>query len=285
MERDVMGRLLVVTSCLLVGVACDFLNGVHEDIEAATAALAVGALVVEAVPPDSEVNWDALDLPVDVPVATARVVALDLGRPDDEGLPTVIEGARVTAGDPPVLLAEDAGQGVYRGTDIDYAPGAIWGVDVLAPGFDEVGHVEVVLPGVADLTIPETWRAGEPMTLDVTGQGFRFLWVFAHDVLRDEVLFNNLPPDLADLPGLRFREDATTLRVPADGFPEDSYVALGVTGLVFGEPGATYAANGLVSTAIAGRSLLALVRVGNPPPLTVPEETDLPVDDSGQVSP
>jgi hypothetical protein len=145
---------------------------------------------------------------------------------------------RLLRGSAAVTLANE-GSGTYAAVgdgDLVYSEGATYTLEVLDR--DRVYTASAVAPPAPDLgplpdpAVPEYHPAGQPITIDLTGQGFDN-WVGV--VLDDagELTWDNRPQDVGDyLAWIGDSEAITTVQIPGSAFPNPgaAYV-LGVAGI------------------------------------------------------
>lgn len=144
-----------------------------------------------------------------------------------------VEGADVVLTGNTTVEATEIGGGGYAVTpseDLVYEAGETWSVKATVGREEGTAHVR--LPPAPNATIAEQHTQGEPVTLNLSGQGFTGALVVVVDVQTGDVTYSTQPEGIRDFYNLtRGDDEVGDITVPGTAFPGESVYALGVTGL------------------------------------------------------
>jgi len=250
-RRTMVGA--VVAATMLGG--CDLFNAAKDTVEGVVQpTVAIGLVVrgeadVQGLDGLDDLDAYASGLGATVFLADARSVN-DLGN-------APISGAtlELTACGDTVAMTESA-SGTYT-----LAPGSA--LDGCAENAASMARADVTdglaapftLPPAPDLDIPVDWDAGQPMTLDLSGQGYGSALVAVLDVGSGAVTYSNEPQGI--VPTYQFltgNQDVGAVEIPGSAFKADTLHAVVVTGLVRTPNRDVTKANTALSVLMGGRA-------------------------------
>lgn len=213
---------------LLPLAACDKLVDTYEGV---TAPIVAQGLVLGIEPPPSEVDLTGSDFAsgasVTVFLATAEEAQNIEDAPVDDG------EVSLSGGNLGNLEATNLGDGAYQvGPDptLEYQDNATW--TITAETSNDTSTADVTLPAAANFTFDQSHTASQPITLDVTGQGFTDVLVVVMDNASGDSTYDNRPQGIRELyDRSRNNTPLTTVEIPGSAFPGQSIYAIGVAGL------------------------------------------------------
>ena len=105
---------------------------------------------------------------------------------------------------------------------------------VISVDFEGVTHkVPADAPSGPELSLSQTHTAGQPMVINLDGQGFDTTVITVIDVSTGDMTWDNLPSDISDVLDLGGDEDeGGAIEIPGTAFATESIYAVGVGGLV-----------------------------------------------------
>jgi hypothetical protein len=246
-----MHRLALIPVALMTLIACDAFKG-------ATNPLVSQGLILGIEAPES----DQIDLSgTDYDEGTAASIFLADAKSVDDLDNAPIEGADVAIrgpGDMGSVEVVDAGGGLYTvlpsdGT-LDYQDGADWTVVAQEDPAADQGKANVHLPPGPNVNVTQQHDAGQPVHLDLAGQGFTAVIAVVVDVETGEVTFSNEPKDIKAIYDFtRGNDEVPSFDVPGTAFPDHKAYALGVAGMQHTQAEDLDGMNTLLTSVMAGK--------------------------------
>ncbi len=248
---------------LLALAACDDINQIKDTIEGYTQPVVVQALLLGAEEPD----LSAYDIPEGMEVDTSAVAGAaaveaflaDASSVDDlDNAPLAGIPVRLRVGDTPAIELEDQGSGAYGSDAFEYVDKAEAALTFERDGV--TGKVSVELPYAPDLDIEFQHEQGAPLILDLTPFDYEAVLAVVFDTQTGELVYSNEPEDIVELYEWT-RGDAAVKRmeIPGKTFAFESIYAVGVAGMVTGDPSTFEEVNTALSSFMAGKASFYLV--------------------------
>lgn len=234
---------------------CDLFNAAKETVEGVVQpTVAVGLVVRAEATGEGLESYDLGDahasgLGATVFLADARSVN-DLGNAPIRGASLELTACGDT------VAFEESASGTYT-----VAPGtALDRCGENAASFARVDVAEGVgapftLPPAPDVDIPLMWDAGQPMTIDLSGQGYGSALVAVVDAQDGALTFSNKPEGIvATYQFLTGNQDVGAIEIPGSAFRADTVHAVIITGLVRTPNRDVTKANTALSVLMGGRA-------------------------------
>lgn len=212
---------------LLAG--CEAINALKDDVEGLTNPLVVQGMYLGVGEPEAGVDLGGTDFDK---AAQATVLLADAASVDDlENAPVTGAAVSLRSETGGSVALGDEGGGKYAASSDDglvYAGGE---QIALAIETDVLSKVAIVAPPEPDAGLPDTHAAGEPLVVDLAGQGFDMALVVVVDGASGEVTFSNEPADIRELYDFTHGDGTTRVEIPGGAFGRSSVYAVGVAGL------------------------------------------------------
>ncbi len=231
-------------------VACDKIVDVYDGV---TAPIVTQGLVLGIEPPPSEVDLTGSDFAsgasATVFLASAEEAQNIENAPIDDG------DVSLSGGNLASLQATNLGDGAYQvGPDpaLEYQDNATW--TLTAETTNDTSTADVTLPAAANFTFDQNHTASQPITLDVSGQGFTDILIVVMDNASGDSTYDNRPQGIRELyDRSRNNTPLTTVEIPGSAFPDQSVYAIGVAGLTHTTADDLEFMNTLLSSISAGK--------------------------------
>ena len=186
------------------------------------------------------------------------------------GEPVPIEGTRVYVEDGDGLVVE-ATSGEDPGSfeigpdaGLRYGPWEIWTIIIQEPDEDYAGTMQVILPSAPEADVPGFHAQGQPVVLDLHGQGFNYAVSAVLDIQAGELTHWDAPSGYDETrEALHDDNEAGYIELPGRAFPQAGSYVVGVAGMIAVEPGAIHNVNATLSGAAAGRMQLMAMQVAD----------------------
>jgi hypothetical protein len=227
--------------------------GIADKIEGLTNPLVAEALVLGIEEPSTkELDPGAAGLE---PGVGATVFLADAKNVDDiEEAPVAGADVAYTDTSGSFAMEEDDG-GEYRVTSVDeqdfeYVPDGQADIRATIDGKEHA--VIVQKPGAVELDVPLQHTAGEPLTLDASGEDIDNLLVVVFRADTGEVVFSNRPQSVRDYYDLGHSTGEVTVTIDGDALSAQTLYGVGAAGLVNGEESEFESVNTVLSAIMAG---------------------------------
>lgn len=255
-----MRRLVLVgTMLVLTATGCDirFADLTHPTIAEATVL---------------DVFTDGLDVPPEAESYLGTWVTIHVVDGDatvSRGEPIPIEGVEVFVEDADGRVAQ-AERGTEPGSfevnpsaGLRYGPWELWTIIVQEPGEEYAGTMQVMLPSEPQADLPGLHAQGEPVVIDLYGQGFDYAVSAVLDLDQGQLTHWDAPSGYEETREALHDDEhqAGFVELPGRAFPQAGAYVVGIAGMVAVEPGAIHNVNARLSGAAAGRMRLAPVLV------------------------
>jgi hypothetical protein len=122
--------------------------------------------------------------------------------------------------------------------------------------------MRVTAPPPPDADLPTAHSAGQPLSVDLAGQGFDSVLVVVLDAASLELSYSNEPADIQELYEFGHGGTGDSVEIPGDAFPGDSLYAVGVAGLVTADAADLDEVNTALSSMLAGKFRFYPVQTG-----------------------
>ncbi len=241
-----MTRWLAIAALLPLG-SCDLFSNAQDLFDGLANPL-VGLATVIAIEEPDEVELSSTGFE---PGTTVTMFLADASNVNDLDQ-TPVTGATVSVGN---VDASEATDGVYTilpTAGLAYVDNASWSIDVLV-GEDAAGAT-IELPEAAAFTVPTEHTIGEPVTLDLAGQGFDAFVGVVIAVSTGEVTWSNEPEDIGDVYNMTHGSgEVGEIIIPGEAFATEDAFLIGVAGLRNTESAGIDNMNTALSTVTAGK--------------------------------
>lgn len=239
-----------MTLLFTVLAGCDALDSLKEDVEALTNPVVIQGMYVGVAEPDAELDLSGTDFGK---AAQATVLLADATSVDDlSNAP--IEGAGVSVkSESGETALDDEGGGKYTASSEDgltYTGGERFVLSVQA---DVLSKVAITAPPEPDAQVPESHPAGEPLVIDLAGQGFDLALVAVLDTMTGDLTFSNEPSDIQELYDFTHGGGEVKVEVPGGALNRQTVYAVGVAGLNAAEADDLEELNTALSAFLAGK--------------------------------
>ncbi len=219
-----------------------------------TSPVVVHGIVVDLQPPDDDLLNEALESIGFELGTTATVFVADALT--DEDMDQDVDGAQVWVEGIPATLDELGAFVVMPADGLSYRVGETWTFEVERAGEAGLGVLDVVLPQSASMTVPEEHTTGQPLVLDLTGQGFDSALAYVFDI-EGVMTWSNQPADANDaLDILTNDEPLQKLQIPGSAFPDPTAYVVSVAAMKHGDIDTSDGVNTLLSGTMAGQMQL-----------------------------
>lgn len=238
--------LLTLTGCEQVKDIQDTVNGLTNPLVAAGIHLGVEA-------PESDVIH--LENTPFAEGASVKVFLFDAADASSLG-DTPVEGAvvdLVSASNGGAFGLEDKGGGAYTARGADGLTYAAEEITVDIDYADEAHSLSSVAPEAPEAGVATTHTAGNPMNIDLSGQGYDGIQVVVLSMSDSEVTFSNEPETIEELYTLTHGSGAVSLEVPAKAFAQPGIYAVAVAGTVNADVDGMVEVNTGLSALVAGK--------------------------------
>ena len=270
---------MMTTSMVLALTGCglfDKIKETTETLEGLTNPLVAQGLILGVEEPESE------DISLEdagyAPGTTVTVFLADAtDAADMENAP--IEGATVkVSGGSANATASEEQPGAYLidpTEGLAYAASSLWTLSATIDGRDEASTATISLPAAAAVTVPETQdETGQPLSLDLTGQGFASALVVVFNAECGEFTYSNEPNSVTEIYNFGHGDgEATEVEIPGSAFPEEGVYAVGIAGMVHTTADDLNNFNTALSTFMAGKMVIYPSVVGIP---DIPDTFNMP---------
>ncbi|MCA9567596.1 MAG: hypothetical protein KC656_07125 [Myxococcales bacterium] len=264
-----MRRSLLALSLLVLAAGCRPVTRIGDKIISLTDPVLVGGVVLGSAPPADPRLQSALELAGFTGFTEARLVVADALEFQDIDN-ALIEDAIVDAtptGSPTMAFTPDengwfapAGPGF-----LPYTPGKVLRVSAELPDRVNAGIVDVPLPDVAEVDVEPVHEPGEPLVVDLVGQGFDYAFAAVYDLDGNEV-FTTAPSTNQDIVDLvnPANDPIESVTVPGETFQEDDIYIVGLAGLKRAPSENVEGLNDALTAVLAGRLELFPIVSGSP---------------------
>ena len=235
---------------LLPLAACDKLANTYDGV---TAPIVVQGLVLGVEPPPSEVDLSGSDFASGASVTVFLASAEEAQNIEDA---PVTDGAvSLSGGNLATIQGTNLGDGAYQvGPDpaMEYQDNATWTITALTT--NDTSTADVTLPPAANFTLAQQQTASQPITVDLTGQGFTDILIVVMDNATGDITYDNRPTGIKELyDRSRNNTPLTTAEIPGSAFADQSVYAIGVAGLTHTAADDLDFFNTLLSSVSAGK--------------------------------
>lgn len=238
---------------LLAG--CEQLTDIKDKVEGLTNPMVSQALLLGVAEPESgEVDLSGTDFDKGTGL---NVFLADASSVDDlEEAPITGADVRIRVGDTAAVVVDEAESGAYLATGddgLEYEAGAD---AVLSIDYgDESFQSNVTLPPPAQVDIPDTHQAGEPLTVDLSEGSYDSVLAVVINGATGDVTWQNRPETVREIYDFTHGTGAgvSELTIPGSAFPAGCACAVGIAGMRAASADEFVNQNTALSSLIAGQ--------------------------------